>query len=264
MKLRLVVCLILGGFITSSRAVELQPETNNAWEQFIAKLDAKVEQEALQPDSLLALDRSAVLRAKVRAGKIVVFPATGSGMISVPSGLIHDWIGYLFIPDVTAHQVLEKVRAFDRYTEFYKPSVLAAKTLKSGDVCSFSMLLRQKVMFVDAALDGQYDCAYFALPPSRWYSITTGTRLQEIRNYGRPDQQVFPPDKGDGFIWRIQDVAKYEEADGGVYIELEAVALSRTIPVALRWMVDGVVKRISRAALVTTLQQTLEANRKQE
>jgi hypothetical protein len=126
------------------------------------------------------------------------------------------------------------------------------------------MLLRQKVLFVEAALDGQYDCAYFAVPPSRWYSFTTGTRLQEIRNYGHRDAHAFPPDAGDGFIWRIQDVAKYEEADGGVYIELEVVVLSRSIPGSLRWMVDGVVKRISRSALVTTLQQTLEANRKQE
>jgi hypothetical protein len=52
-----------------------------------------------------------------------------------------------------------------------------------------------------------------------------------------------------------------EERDGGVYIELEAMVLSRDIPAALRWVVDPIVRRVSRSSLETSLQQTADAVR---
>jgi len=182
-------------------------------------------------------------------------------MINVPDGLIHDWIGDVFVPNVNAQQVIDNARSFERYPGFYKPSVLSARTLKEdGNNCAFSLLLREKVVFVDAALDGQYRCSYSELPQRRWFSLTDSTRLQEIINYGSDDQHEFQPDTGNGFIWRLHNVVKYEQADGGVYIEVEAAALSRPIPGSIRWMVNGMVERISRSALTTTLRQTRDAN----
>jgi hypothetical protein len=122
------------------------------------------------------------------------------------------------------------------------------------------MLLRQRVLFIDAALKGQYECRYYNVSPHRWYSLTTSTRLQEILNYAHTDQRLFDPDTGDGFVWRLHNVVKFEEADGGVYVEQEALALSRPIPGSLRWMLNGVVEQVSRSALTTTLRQTREAN----
>jgi hypothetical protein len=46
-----------------------------------------------------------------------------------------------------------------------------------------------------------------------------------------------------------------------VYIELEAIALSRDIPAALRWAVEPIVRRVSRSSLDTSLQQTKDAVR---
>ena len=85
--------------------------------------------------------------------------------------------------------------------------------------------------------------------------------MQEIRHYGRPDEQELPPNQGSGYIWRLYSLARFEERDGGVYIELEAIALSRDIPVGLRWMVDPIVRRVSRNTLLTSLQQMAEAVR---
>jgi hypothetical protein len=48
-------------------------------------------------------------------------------------------------------------------------------------------------------------------------------------------------------------------SDGGVYIELEAIALSRDIPFSLRWLIDPIFRRISRSSLVISLQQTEDA-----
>ena len=46
-----------------------------------------------------------------------------------------------------------------------------------------------------------------------------------------------------------------------MYVEMEAIALSREIPFSLRWVVEPVVRRVSRSSLLTSLNQTSEAVR---
>jgi hypothetical protein len=68
---------------------------------------------------------------------------------------------------------------------------------------------------------------------------------------------------GDGRSWktRLFGITRYVERDGGVHIELEAIGLSRDIPASLRWLVEPVVRRVSRGSLLTSLQQTENAVR---
>lgn len=51
------------------------------------------------------------------------------------------------------------------------------------------------------------------------------------------------------------------ERDGGVYVEFEAIGLSRDIPASMRWLIDPIVRRVSRRSLLTSLQQTEKAVR---
>ena len=57
---------------------------------------------------------------------------------------------------------------------------------------------------------------------------------------------------GTGIIWRLYSITRYQERDGGVYVELEAIALSRDIPGGLRWIVEPIVRRVSRSSLVAS------------
>jgi len=104
-------------------------------------------------------------------------------------------------------------------------------------------------------------CSYLQLDELRWYSTAHSTRVQEIPHCGRSDEQELPPNQGSGYIWRVSSLARFEERDGGVYIELEAIALSRDVPVALRWVVDPIVRGVSRNTLLISLQQMEEAVR---
>lgn len=45
------------------------------------------------------------------------------------------------------------------------------------------------------------------------------------------------------------------------YVELEAIALSRDIPVAVRWLVAPIVRNISKNAMLISLRRTEEAVR---
>jgi hypothetical protein len=62
--------------------------------------------------------------------------------------------------------------------------------------------------------------------------------------------------EGTGLLWRLFSITRFEERDGGIYIELEAIALSRDIRASLRWMIEPIVRRVSKSSLITSLQQT--------
>jgi hypothetical protein len=74
-------------------------------------------------------------------------------------------------------------------------------------------------------------------------------------------QRALREGEGNGFIWRLFSITRFEEREGGVYLELEAMALSRYIPVSLRGIVDPIVRRISISSLATSLRETERAVR---
>jgi hypothetical protein len=57
----------------------------------------------------------------------------------------------------------------------------------------------------------------------------------------------------------LHDITRYEEREGGVYLEVEAIALTRDIPPSLRWLVAGIVKHLSFDSMETMLRQTRDA-----
>ena len=89
-----------------------------------------------------------------------------------------------------------------------------------------------------------------------WYGISNTTHIREIDKFGTPEERTFPEDRGTGLIWRLSSITRLEERDGGVYAELEAIALSRDIPAAFRLFVMPIVRRVSRDSLATSLHQT--------
>jgi len=260
---RLLVGLIGASFLVApvaSNGAELKEETLKTWDAYIQTVNLKM-RDRLQ-GSFLWVDEDPGRVERVRAGQILVSSVGHKNPKPVPSGLIHDWIGAVFISNARLEEVLSAVRSYDRYKEFYKPTVVNAKWLGTDEDCDrYSMRVVNKETAAEAAFDSEYEACYLQVDELHWYSTAHTTRVQEIRHYGRPDEQDLPPNQGNGYIWRLFTVGRFEERDGGVYVELEAIALSRDIPVALRWVVDPIVRRVSKNTLLTSLQQTEEAVR---
>src|SRR5271166_6078954 len=260
---RFLVGLMFAGFLVApamSNGAELKEQTLKTWDAYIQAVDSQMHGRLQGP--FLWVDEDPDRVTSVRAGKILVSSVGQKNPKPVPSGLIHDWIGAAFIPDVRLGDVLSAVRDYSHYTEFYKPTVVDAKPLGTEGGCDkYSMRVVNKETVAETALDTEYQACYLQLDELRWYSTAHSTRVQEIRHYGRPDEQELPPNQGSGYIWRVYSLARFEERDGGVYIELEAIALSRDVPVALRWVVDPIVRRVSRNTLLISLQQMEEAVR---
>jgi len=260
---RFLVGVMCASFLVAPAAsdgAELKQETLKTWDAYTQTVDAQMRGRLQGP--FLWVDEEPDRIDRVRAGKILVSSVGQKNPKPVPSGLIHDWIGAAFIPDARLTDVLSAVRDYGRYKEFYKPTVVDARALGTNGGCDkYSMRVVNNERVAETALDSEYEACYLRLDELRWYSTAHTTRVQEIRHYGRPDEQELPPDQGSGYIWRVYSLARFEERDGGVYIELEAIVLSRDIPVAVRWMVDPIVRRVSRNTLLISLEQMEEAVR---
>ena len=242
----------------TSEGAELKKETQQAWDAYIQTANSQMVDRTHAP--FLWVDEVPDRSHSVRDGKILVSPIGQQNPKPVPNGLIHDWIGAAFIPDAKLEDVLSAARDYGDYKEFYKPNVIDSKSLGTAGTCDkYSMLLLNKELVASTALEGEYEACYHRLDDRRWYSTAYTTHIQEIQHYGQPGEQVLPSDQGSGYIWRLYSFARFDQRDGGVYVELEVIVLSRDIPVAVRWMVNPILRRVSKNAMLTSLRQMEEA-----
>jgi hypothetical protein len=251
------MALMMLSWPTRIAAADLKPETIQAWETYLQAAKTRNQKHLADGASFLSIDAE-----KLRQGEIIVAPARANVPVKVPSGLIHDWTGAIFIPNASIGDVMHVVRDYDRYQSIYHPNVVGSKPIETGDYEDrFSMVIMNKSFFAKGALDSDYRSTFVRVDDQHWHSTSETTRVQEAADYGAASQHLQPEGHGKGVIWRLYSFARYEERDGGVYIELEAIALSRDIPATLRLIVDPIVRRVSRSSLETSLQQTADAVR---
>ena len=255
----IVAGIFLLSAAASSPAAVLEDRTIAAWNTYIHHARAERMERIHGHKAFLWIDGIPDGRAEVRNGKILVSPV-GSSSKHVPSGLIHDWIGAAFLPNTTLNDTLAVIRDYSRYKDFYQPLIVDSKPLGAdGAAQKFSIVIVNKTLFSQTAFYSEWDDTYFQLDSRRWYSVSSSDRVREIENYGEASERELPADQGSGYIWRLYSFSRFEAADGGVYVEREVIALSRDIPLAVRWLADPIVNRLSRNSLTTSLRQTREA-----
>ena len=243
-------------------AANLKKETAKVWDDYVEAANTRARGYGSAGHHFLWADEAPERAAQVQRGEIVVAAVGPEVPKQVPSGLIHHWIGAVFIAKTTLDRALPVLRDYGRYKDFYQPGVIASKPLVLGGAEDrFSLLLAGKSPFRKSTFEGDYRSSQVQVDAQRRYTVAQTTRIQEIAEYGTPNQRILPEDEGTGLIWRLFSVTRFEERDGGVYVEIEAIVLSRDIPASLSWLVKPIVRRVAKASLATTLQQTREAVR---
>jgi hypothetical protein len=254
-----VALLIIIGS-SRSQGSELNGETLRAWDEYTQSLNARLTAGS-HATSFLWAEQSPERIRRLREGEVLVAPV-GENPKVVPHGLIHHWIGAMFLPDARLNDVLKVVRDYDRYKDVYAPNVVDSRILHRADTDDvFSLLLLNKALVAKVALHAEFRSFYQHVDKNRWYSVGHSTRIREIDGYGQADQRELPPDTGHGFVWRFFNVSRFEQRDGGVYVELEGVALSRDMPSMLRWVVSPAIRSASRGSMLVSLQKTQDAVR---
>jgi hypothetical protein len=254
----LVAALLILAAAAKSKGAELRPETLKAWDSYVQAQNARVS-EYSSATPFLWSDQASDRVTRMHNGEVVVAPF-GANPHRVPEGLIHHWIGAVFLPGARLDDVLSVVRNYEKYKDVYAPNVIESRLSHQTETeDAFSLRMLNKAVVAKFALDTEFQNSFKRLDENRWYGISYTTRVREIENYGLPGEHQAPADTGRGLIWRLYSISRFEQRDGGVYVELEAVALSRDVPGPVRWLVDPIVRRTSRSSIQISLEKTEQA-----
>jgi hypothetical protein len=238
----------------------LDNRTIAAWNDYIREARSEMMERIQAGGPFLWIDGIPNRRSEVRNGEVFVAPVGSNHPKRVASGLIHDWIGAAFLPNATLEDTLAVISDYSRYKELYQPIIADSKLLGwDGTEYKFSIIIVNRTLFSRTAFHSECGDSYFQVDAKRWYSVGSSDTVWEIENYGQPGERELPPNEGSGYIWRLYNLSRFEERDGGVYVEREVIVLSRDIPAAFRWFIEPIVKRLSRNSLSTSLLQTRNA-----
>jgi hypothetical protein len=249
--------------ITAS-AAELKQKTNTAFDRYVAATEARFANE-LRPDGpflyIDAMNPDAKRQAydQLKNGEILVqkLETKAPGVSSdVPDGMVHHWVGLIFIPGATLAKTLPIVKDYNRRAELYKPDVTASRTLAhNGDDFKMFLRLHQK-KFTTVDFNTTYDVHWGTVDPTKVYSNSISTRIAEVKDPDKPDGEELPVGTGHGYLWRLNTYWRFEEKDGGVYLQCEALSLTRDMPIGLGWLLKPLVTSIPKASLNRALGQT--------
>jgi len=237
--------------------VELQPHTAEAFDGYVRLAETRIDKQA-HGGSFLWVDEAPDRRTRVRSGEAIARPTAGTGDIDIPDGSIHDWTGAVFIPGATLAKTLAFAQDYDSHKNIYKPEIQDSRLVKraGNDFQIYLRLLKKQVITV--VLNTNHDVRYFPLDAFRCYSQSHSTRIAEVDNPGNADEREMQPGNDHGFLWRLNSYWRFEQRDGGVYVECEAISLTRSVPAGLGWLVNPIVRTLPRDSLENSL-RTLRA-----
>jgi hypothetical protein len=250
-----------------SRAEKLTTTTANSFEQYVHAKEARSEQELaggrvfLWIDTLPEPERSKAY-ASLRQGQIIVrrnLLCETAHCTTIPGGLIHDWVGIVFAPGISVPQAIAALQDYDHDGDYYRPQVVRSKLLeRSGDDFRVYLRLRQ-VRITTVVLDTEYDIHYTNLDAAHAYSRSYSTRIAEVEDAGEPQERDRPVGDDRGFLWRLYSYWRFYQADGGVYIQCDAISLTRDVPAGLGWLIHPFIENIPAESLRFMLEATRTA-----
>ncbi|MBM3735046.1 MAG: hypothetical protein FJW39_04605 [Acidobacteria bacterium] len=252
----MIAAVVAFAAVQAQDTESLKPETLNAFQQYVRGREARMERERIRGGKFLWLDESRERLEKARSGEVVVEAFSGKGAFEVKGGLVHDWTGAAFLPGTTLTQVVSKVQDYDRHKDVYQPEVIDSK-LRSRQGNRFKVhlrLLKKKVITV--VLNTEHDVEYFTLDAKRAHSRSYTTRVAEVEDAGTARERERPMSDSHGFLWRLNSYWRFEERDGGVYVECEAISLTRGVPFGLGVVVMPIIRDLPRESLVRTMEAT--------
>ncbi len=238
-------------------AAEPKQETLRAWDEYIRTLDVERENRINGNGPFLRVDESPDLQRRVQRNELVV---TNHDPRKVPQGMIHHWVGGMFIRNTSLDQAMSVLTNYPRYSEVYKQLLKNCSVVeRNGDDIKLSVVAVQKALSVTAAVSTDNQIHIVRLDSKRVLITSSATRIQEIANYGQSSEHAFPEDRRPGYVWRAVVNERLEERDGGVYVELETVALSRGIPLEFRWLIKPITDELPRKMMIDMLNDTRAA-----
>ncbi len=254
----LTLALTLGPPLQGQFVTKLQPQTVNEFEQYAKSVEAQLGERRQGQKSFLDLEDDPASKQKVLAGQFSIRELPNGQPIAIKDGLIHDWLGAVYIPHASIAQVLDVLRDFNRHKEIY-PEIADSRTIRQSgnNVTGFWRLQRKGI--VPVILNVEQDVYYQQISPERWTCRAYARKITEVDTNLFTWGRKFPPGEGHGYLWRLYAYWSLESFNGGVLGECRTLSLSRDIPEGLAWAVGPYVQKTPYESLLSTLQGTRKA-----
>lgn len=251
----------------TTSASELKPHTLKAFQRYEDLTEARIRRELSNPERFLYLDslpeeqRKAEME-RIKSGQVYVRMFTArenDRKIEIPDGLVHHWLAIGFIPKARLEQVLRVTQDYAHHADLFKPDVQRSELLnREGDHFHVYFRFYRKAI-VTAVYNTQFDIYFTQADATHEYSFARAVRIAEVRNPGEKDETERPVGNDRGYLWRMDLYTRYVEADDGVYVQIEFLGLSRSVPAIFAWLVDPYIKSVPREYLTNYVGQLKKA-----
>jgi hypothetical protein len=196
--------------------------------------------------------------ARLRAGQLMVEQMTPPAGAALPGAMLHHWRATAFAPGATAEAFDELTHDFSAWPRVYAPELLETSVLaRQGERFRIVMRVRQHHVLT-VTMDTRYDVAFGRLDAGHRFSTSRSVQISETDANGR----ALSPADQHGYLWRQNTYWSCEERDGGLYLQIESISLTRSIPTGLAWLIGPFVESVPRESLEFTLRATRNALRR--
>src|SRR6202167_438358 len=248
-----LLCLL---FAALAAQAELKPETTAAYQKYIAALDTQLAAQNHSQRGFLWIDRDAGRQQAVRRGEIVTQQVKS---LSVPGGMIQHWIGGVFLPGATLAQIVRVDQDYADYGKIYGSDVSRVKVIShQGNHFVVSYRIT-KTKVLTAVMDTVHAIDYMPLGPTRMAVQSRSESVRQVEDAGKPSERDLAEGDGSGFLWAMNSYWRMEERDGGVYVECEAITLSRDVPFGLGAFIDPILQSFAEESLKKTIEAKRQA-----
>jgi hypothetical protein len=123
------------------------------------------------------------------------------------------------------------------------------------------MRIKESAGGMSAVLDVTTRVRYFQPDGRSVYSISGSEEIREVRDAGTSKERKLAAGHDSGYLWRAAAFTYMVERDGGVFVEMETIGLSRGFPPLLGWVIEPVARRLGRSSVERSLQEFSKAVR---
>ena len=184
--------------------------------------------------------------------------------------LSQDMLSLSALARITPMRLLPTPEPFDHPQLLVEPKIDGFRALayvtrgtcelvsRNGDV--FQAFLRFQMKKVITVVINTDNEARFTRPaPDRAQSQIYSLRIAEVESPDTAQEREYPVGHDSGFLWRLYTYWRFLERDGGVFLQCEAITLTRGIPTGFGWLIGPFVTSIPRESLVFTMERTKES-----
>ncbi len=238
---------------------EQPARAGTAFNAYVSRVEARLSAQHASPGTFLAGPQD---EARLRAGQLIIQPLTPASSGDSPGAMLHHWRGSAFARGARNADFERLMKDVNAYPQHFAPQVIRAQVVAGqGDHYQAKLRVRQKHVLT-VVLDTTYDVTFARLDPHHGYSLSRSTQISEVDSPGTSSERVLSTREEHGFLWRINTYWSYEERDGGLYLQVESVSLTRSVPPGLAWAVRPFVDSVPRESIEFTLRATCNALRK--